>query len=54
MQPRYEVADVLHCLGTKIEDIDLNTWQLRTLKAIKVCRTAALGVILMPAMRVEM
>ena len=43
MQPRHEVADVLHCLGAKIDDIGLNTWQLRTLKAIKQCRTAALG-----------
>ena len=34
---------MLHRLGEKVEDIGLNTWQLRTLSAIKRCRTAALG-----------
>lgn len=43
MQPQYEVADVLRCLGEKIEQLGLNTWQLRALTAIKYCRTAALG-----------
>jgi hypothetical protein len=43
MQSKWEVADVLHRLGEKVEDIGLNTWQLRTLSAIKRCRTAALG-----------
>ena len=38
-----EVADVLNRLGNKIENIGLNTWQLRTLSAIRKCRTAALG-----------
>ena len=38
-----EVADVLRMLGSKVENIGLNTWQLRTLSAIKKCRTAALG-----------
>lgn len=37
------VADILNHLGDKIEHIGLNTWQLRTLSAIKRCRTAALG-----------
>ena len=41
MQP--EVADVLRLLGSKVENIGLNSWQLRTLSAIKKCRTAALG-----------
>jgi hypothetical protein len=41
MQP--EVADVLGKLGTRIEELGLNTWQLRTLSAIKKCRTAELG-----------
>ena len=41
MQP--EVADVLKKVGSKIESYGLNTWQLRTLFAIKKCRTAALG-----------
>jgi hypothetical protein len=40
---RGEVADVLHKLGDKVEQIGLNTWQLRTLSAVKKCRTAALG-----------
>jgi hypothetical protein len=38
-----EVANVLQKLGEKIEQIGLNNWQLRTLRAIKQCRTAALG-----------
>jgi hypothetical protein len=40
---RNEVADVLRKLGTRIEDLGLNGWQLRTLSAIKKCRTAELG-----------
>lgn len=43
MQTKYEVAEVLHSLGKNIEKLGLNTWQLRTLSAIKNCRTAALG-----------
>ena len=43
MQPKWEVADVLNRLGDGIEQLGLNTWQLRTLSAIKRCRTAALG-----------
>lgn len=43
MQPEFEVADVVHSLGKKIDAIGLNTWQLRTLFAIRKCRTAALG-----------
>ena len=38
-----EVADVLRKIGSKIENYGLNTWQLRTLYAIKKCRTAELG-----------
>jgi hypothetical protein len=41
MQP--QVADVLRKLGKRIETLGLNTWQLRTLSAIKRCRTAELG-----------
>ena len=41
MQP--EVADVLRKVGSKIENYGLNTWQLRTLSALKKCRTAELG-----------
>jgi hypothetical protein len=43
MLPKYEVADVLNRLGNKVENIGLNTWQLRTLSLIKKCRTAELG-----------
>lgn len=43
MQPLFEVADVLRKTGSKIETYGLNTWQLRTLYAIKKCRTAQLG-----------
>ncbi|AZB22989.1 IS91 family transposase [Kaistella haifensis] len=42
-QPRYEVADVLKTLGERIENLGLNSWQLRTLFALKKCRTSALG-----------
>jgi len=40
-----EVADVLEQSWDKIEqgDIKLNSWQIRTLRAIKDCRTSALG-----------
>ena len=40
---RSEVADVLRKIGSRIENYGLNTWQLRTLYAIKKCRTAELG-----------
>lgn len=40
---RSEVADVLRKIGKNIENLGLNTWQLRTLSAIKKCRTAELG-----------
>lgn len=43
MSPTYEVADILNLLGKKIEHIGLNPWQLRTLSAIKSCRTSVLG-----------
>ena len=40
---RSEVADVLEKLGAGVENLGLNTWQLRTLSALRRCRTAALG-----------
>jgi hypothetical protein len=40
---RCEVAHVLEKLGNKAENLGLNTWQLRTLSAVRRCRTAALG-----------
>jgi hypothetical protein len=43
MQPEFEVAGVLRKSGARIEDLGLNTWQLRTLSAIRRCRTAELG-----------
>lgn len=39
----WEVADVLKKLGKNVEHLGLNTWQLRTLYAVKKCRTAELG-----------
>ena len=43
LKSKYEVADVLNILGSKLEDLGLNSWQLRTLSALKKCRTSALG-----------
>jgi len=43
MCPKVEVAHVLHGLGNRVESLGLNTWQLRTLSAIGICRTRALG-----------
>lgn len=43
MQPVFEVADVLEKLGVGIENLGLNNLQLRTLWAIKRCRTAQMG-----------
>lgn len=45
MQPRYEVAELLRNNWQAIETnaLKINAWQLRTLSAIKNCRTAALG-----------
>ena len=42
-QPQYEIADILNKLGSKLEDLGFNGWQLRTLFALKKCRTSALG-----------
>jgi hypothetical protein len=33
-------------LGQNIENLGLNTWQLRTLSAVRRCRTAALGILM--------
>ena len=43
MRPYFEVADVLQSLGNEREQIGLNTHQLRTLRAIEMCRTPMLG-----------
>lgn len=44
-KPAYEVADVLQRSWREIEhkQIPLNSWQVGTLRALKDCRTAALG-----------
>ena len=43
MQPCFEVADVLRKIDFNTTNYGLKTWQLRTLSAIKKCRTSALG-----------
>ena len=43
MRSKVEVAQILHGLGDRIKTLGLNTWQLRTLSAIGICRTQALG-----------
>ncbi|MFK7001912.1 IS91 family transposase [Flavobacterium oreochromis] len=43
MRSTKEVAQVLDILGNTVEQLGLNSWQLRTLYAIKKCRTSALG-----------
>ena len=44
MQPRYEVASVLNAHWPAVQQsTKLNSWQLRTLHAVRRCRTAALG-----------
>lgn len=43
MQSVFEVADSIRILGKKIDDLGMNSWQLRTLYALKKCRTAELG-----------
>ena len=43
MQPTYEVAEVLERYWDKRQELNLNSWQIRTLNALRRCRTAALG-----------
>jgi len=44
MQPLYEVAGVLNAHWPAVQgSAKFNTWQLRTLNAIRRCRSAALG-----------
>lgn len=45
MQPQFEVAEILQNNWNSIDNgvLKLNSWQLRTLSAIKRCRTAQLG-----------
>lgn len=43
MRAQYEVAHVLNQGWEQVETSSLNSWQKRTLRAIKDCRTVALG-----------
>jgi len=43
MRPEKEVGDILRGLGERIETLGLNSFQLRTLSALRSCRTADLG-----------
>jgi len=44
VRPAFEVADVINLHWKEIVRSDkFNTWQLRTLDAIRRCRTASLG-----------
>ena len=43
MLPKTEIGDILQKPGDRIETIGLNSYQLRTLSALRSCRTAALG-----------
>jgi len=43
MRPEKEVGAILRGLGERIETLGLNTFQLRTLSALRSCRTADLG-----------
>ena len=44
MQPQYELADVLNAHWQELQQsARLNSWQWRTLDAVRRCRTAGLG-----------
>ncbi len=44
MQPAFQVSDVLEAHWSQVQQSEMfNTWQLRTLNAVRRCRTAALG-----------
>jgi len=43
VQPKYKVSDVLNRYQDHLEKICLNSWQSRTLHALRKCRTVALG-----------
>lgn len=47
MQPKFELAQVLHAqwntIEQSVENKLLNTWQIRTLSALRKCRTSAMG-----------
>lgn len=43
MQPAFEVSDVLNAHWPEVQHSNFNTWQLRTLDAVRRCRSASLG-----------
>lgn len=43
MRPQYEVADILNRNIHRLKDYCSNSWQERTLHALRKCRTSALG-----------
>jgi len=43
MQPLFEVAGVLNAHWSAVQQSSFNTWQMRTLNAVRRCRSAALG-----------
>lgn len=43
MHAKYQVKQVIDALESKIDTLGLNSWQLRTLSAIKNCRTPEMG-----------
>jgi hypothetical protein len=43
MQPAFEVAGVLNAHWPGVQQSSLNTWQLRTLDAVRRCRSASMG-----------
>ena len=43
MRPVYEVAQILERNQYRLKDYCVNSWQLRTLHALRKCRTAELG-----------
>jgi Putative transposase/Transposase zinc-binding domain len=43
MRPAFEVADVLNAHWSAVQHGSFNTWQLRTLDAVRRCRSASMG-----------
>src|SRR4030095_7558994 len=43
MRPAFEVADIINDVWSRLNAFKLNAWQLRTLHAVRECRTASLG-----------
>lgn len=43
MRPQHELADVIEKVSDRLPLLGLNSWQMRTLYALRVCRTRELG-----------